>query len=345
VFHGVAVAEALIGQGPALATVVMYHFVQPSADGPVSGLKSLDPSAFRGQLAYIRRHYTPVSVFELVRSLEERAPLPPRPIVLTFDDGYRSHHRYVFPLLDAFSMPAVFFPVASALLDRHVLDVNKIQCLLAVTDDVDRLVGAIETAIERERHNSRVRAPSEYRAKWWKPSRWDPAPVAYIKRLLQHALPEPIRRPLLDGLFRELVSRDEAAFADELYMSVGEARELCAAGMTVGAHGDRHVRLPTLSRAEQAREIDGALRVLDPLGIPRQGFAYSYANGEYDDNSLALLRECGCRLAFTTRPELARIAVESMLTLPRIDTIDLPTHADVAPNEWTRRAATATDPS
>ena len=327
-FHGVAVAEALIGQGPALATVVMYHFVQPSADGPVSGLKSLDPSAFRGQLAYIRRHYTPVSVFDLVRSLQERAPLPPRPIVLTFDDGYRSHHRYVFPMLD-----------------RRVLDVNKIQCLLAVTEEMGGLVAAIETAIERERHHSRVRAPSEYRAKWWKPSRWDPAPVAYIKRLLQHALPEPIRRPLLDGLFRELVSRDEAAFADELYMSVGEARELCAAGMTVGAHGDRHVRLPTLSRAEQAREIDGALRVLDALGIPRQGFAYSYANGEYDDNSVALLRECGCRLAFTTRPELARIAVESMLTLPRIDTNDLPTQADVAPNEWTRRAAAATDPS
>src|SRR5204863_9572206 len=120
---------------------------------------------------------------------------------------------------------------------------------------------------------------------------------------------------------------------DELYMSVGEARELRAAGMTVGAHGDRHVRLPTLSREDQAHEIDGALRVLDALGIPRQGFAYSYANGEFADNSVALLRERGCMLAFTTRPELARIAVDSMLTLPRIDTNDLPTQSDVGPNE------------
>jgi peptidoglycan/xylan/chitin deacetylase (PgdA/CDA1 family) len=57
-------------------------------------------------------------------------------------------------------------------------------------------------------------------------------------------------------------------------MSVSEARELCAAGMTLGAHGDRHVRLPTLSREDQAREIDGALRVLDALDIRRPGFAY-----------------------------------------------------------------------
>jgi peptidoglycan/xylan/chitin deacetylase (PgdA/CDA1 family) len=328
--HGVAVAEALTGPRPAVATIVMYHFVQPESDGPVLGLKRLDLSAFREQVAYIRRHYTPVSVFELVRSAQDATPLPPKPIVLTFDDGYRGHYRHVFPVLDALSMPAVFFPVASALLDRRVLDVNKIQCLLAVTGDVGRLVGAIETAIEAGRHDSGVLAPSEYRAKWWKPTRWDPPPVVYVKRLLQHALPEPIRRPLLDGLFRELVSDDEGAFADELYMSVSEARELCGAGMTVGAHGDRHVRLTTLSREEQAREINGALRVLDALELPRHGFAYCYANGEYDENSVALLRDCGCSLAFTTQPELARIAADNMLTLPRIDANDLSTEADAA---------------
>jgi len=326
-----------------LSTVVMYHFVQPATDGPVYGLKSLDPSAFREQLAYIRRHYTPVSVFDLVRSVEASTPLPPQPIVLTFDDGYRGHYRHVFPLLDTLSIPAVFFPVASALLDRRVLDVNKIQCVLAATSDVGRLVAAIEAAIEGDPHGSR--APSEYRAEWWKASRWDPPPVVYVKRLLQHALPERVRRPLLDDLFRELVSEDEAAFAEELYMSVSQARELCAAGMTVGAHGDRHVRLPTLSREDQAREIDGALRVLDALDIGRPGFAYCYANGEYDEHSVALLRERECSLAFTTRPDLARIAADSMLTLPRIDANDLPTQADVAPNEWTRRAVAGTDRS
>ena len=251
----------------------MYHFVQPATDGPVNGLKSLDPSAFREQLAYIRRHYTPVSVFDLVRSVEAATPLPPQPIVLTFDDGYRGHYRHVFPLLDTLSIPAVFFPVASALLDRRVLDVNKIQCLLAATSDVGRLVGAIEAAIEGDPHGSR--APSEYRAEWWKASRWDPPPVVYVKRLLQHALPERVRRPLLDDLFRELVSEDEAAFAEELYMSVSQARELCAAGMTVGAHGDRHVRLPDLveggsgarnrrrpPRARRARHRSARLRVL-----------------------------------------------------------------------------------
>ena len=63
-----------------------------------------------------------------------------------------------------------------------------------------------------------------------------------------------------------------------------------AAGMTIGAHGDRHLRLPTLSRDDQALEIDGALRVLDAVDASRQQFAYSYANGEHDHTSVELLR-------------------------------------------------------
>jgi len=328
---------ASIGQGP-LATIVMYHRVQPPRTGPLARLNALDVTAFREQLAYIRHHYTPVSFVDLLSAADGASPLPPRPIVLTFDDGYRDHHRYVLPLLDTFSIPAVFFPVSSSMLDRQLLDVNKIQYILAVSDEV-AVVDAIDAAIDDERRERTSPSPAEYRALWWKPSRWDPAPVAYAKRLLQHALPESVRRPLIDTLFRDLVSGDEAAFADDLYMTAAEARELRAAGMTVGAHGDRHLRLPTLSKENQAREIDGALRVLDAVGAARQRFAYSYANGEHDDDTVDLLRTRGCGAAFTTRPDLARVAGDDMLTLPRIDANDLPTQADSPPNPWTSRAA------
>jgi peptidoglycan/xylan/chitin deacetylase (PgdA/CDA1 family) len=323
----------------ALATVVMYHLVQPADANLVAGLKHLDVSAFREQLAYIRRHYTPVSALDIVQSLADRYVLPPRPIVLTFDDGYKTQYQYVLPLLDDLSIPAAFFPVACSLINRQVLDVNKIQCVIAAADDLGRVVDAIEATIERERRTAMLPAPAEFRAKWWKPSRWDSPDVVYVKRLLQHVLPEPVRRPLVDALFRQLVTEDEAAFADELYMTVDETRRLRDAGMTVGAHGDRHVRLPTLSPEEQALEIDGALRVLDAVGAPRASFAYSYANGEHDRHSVELLRARGCGIAFTTRPDLARVVAAEMLTVPRIDANDLPTRADAGPNRWTARAA------
>ena len=320
-------------------TVVMYHFVQPADAGPTPGLAHLDIRDFREQLGYIRRHYTLVSAAEVMQSIVEGAPLPPRSVLLTFDDGYRCHHRYVLPLLERQSVPALFFPVASSMLDRCVLDVNKIQCIVAATRDPSELVSAVERAIDSARVDSDVPSADRLRARYWTRSRWDPEPVVYVKRLLQHALPDAIRRPLLDDLFANRVSADERSFADELYMTADEVRQLRARGMSVGAHGDRHLRLSTLGGEEQAREIDGALRVLDAVGAARDRFAYCYANGDHDDRSIALLRARGCLVAFTTRPDLARVTQADALALPRLDTNDLPMEAGAPANDWTRRAA------
>jgi peptidoglycan/xylan/chitin deacetylase (PgdA/CDA1 family) len=299
-------------------TVVMYHYVQPIDAGPVRGLNLLELSTFERQLAHIRRHYTVISADAVVRAVDGREPLPPRPLLLTFDDGYKGHHTYVLPLLHRWSLPAVFFPVAGALLDRQLLDVNKIQALLAVTADVESLAARIDA----------VAGSAAYRATWWKASDWDTAPAAYVKRMLQHALPPDVRSSLVETLFRENVSGDERAFAEQLYMTVDDVRELLAAGMAVGAHADRHLRLTTLDRDGQGREIDGALRVLEAIGLPRRPFFYCYAHGDYDETSLSLLTERGCALAFTTRREVARVDEGRRLEVPRLDTNDLAVDVD-----------------
>jgi peptidoglycan/xylan/chitin deacetylase (PgdA/CDA1 family) len=316
------------------ATIVMYHVVHPAGPGILEQLKGLDRREFAEQVSYIRRHYTPVHLNDLADAVTDGQTLPRNPVVLTFDDGYACHARVVAPILADAGVPATFFPVASALLDRAVLNVNKIQCILAVAD-VQALVTRIESAIDRDPAG----ASGGYRDRWFKASRWDPPEVVYVKRLLQHALPDKIREPLVDELFRTLVTADERAFADDLYMTAGEVQQLARGGMTIGAHADRHVRLPLLSRDDQATEIDGALRVLDAAGVSKTRFVYSYANGEFDETSMELLRVRGCRAAVSTRPDLALIAADTLLALPRLDTNDLPVSADAEPNEWTRLAA------
>ena len=54
-------------------------------------------------------------------------------------------------------------------------DVRELQCLLAVSDDTEPLVNAIDKAIEEERRRGGdLLSPADYRAAWWKSSRWDP---------------------------------------------------------------------------------------------------------------------------------------------------------------------------
>jgi peptidoglycan/xylan/chitin deacetylase (PgdA/CDA1 family) len=306
------------------ATIVMYHVVRP-ARGLAAGLKGLDAAAFRDQLSYLRAHYTPVGLFDLVEAATGSAPLPPRPVVLTFDDGYAGHFDLACPPLLDTHTPAAFFPVAASTLDGRVLDVNKIQLLLAA-GRLETMISAIDAAIDREAAGG-GKSHEHYRARFWRPSRWDPPEVVYVKRLLQHALPEPVRRTLVDDLFSRLVSADESAVAAELYLTPDQIREMRRAGMIIGAHGDRHVRLSTLSREAQASEIDGALRVLDAAGAARRPFAFCYANGDYNVESLELLHARECSIALTTRPEVAEVARDTLLTLPRLDTNDLPTRS------------------
>jgi len=318
-------------------TIVMYHYVRRLAGSRFARLTALDLDAFRGQLDFVGRHYTPVSVLDIVLAAGGQGELPPRAIALTFDDGYTEHYRDVFPLLRTLNVPAAFFPAASSLIDRRVLDVNKIQFVLAAADAPETLAQSIDDAVERASNRADVKPLSEYRADGWKAVRFDSPAASYVKYMLQGALPEDLRTAVLDELFAKLVSADERAFADELYMGIDQAREMSEAGMTIGGHADRHITLTSLSRDGQAREIDGALRVLDAVGASRSPFVFSYAKGAHNADSIDLLRERGCVLAVTNRPGIATVAPDTLLSLPRLDANHVPTDVSAPPNEWTLR--------
>ena len=320
------------------ATLVMYHYVRRLTAGRFPRLTSLDLDAFRGQLAYIAKHYSPVSLADIVSAAHGRSELPPRPIVLTFDDGYAEHYRDVLPLLRTSGVAGAFFPAASSLIERRILDVNKIQFVLAAADTPLALVQSIEDVVEREAGRPDVKPLAAYRADGWKPVRYDSPAASYVKYMLQGALPDDLRTNVLDALFAKFVSADERAFADELYFTSDQAREIAEAGMTVGCHADRHITLTSMSRDGQAREIDGAMRVLDAIGLPRSPFVFSYAKGAHNAHSVALLRERGCVLGVTNRPSIATVAPDTVLTLPRLDANHLPADGLAPPNEWTLRA-------
>ncbi|WP_373745664.1 poly-beta-1,6-N-acetyl-D-glucosamine N-deacetylase PgaB [Neisseria dentiae] len=52
--------------------------------------------------------YTPVSFKQIQDARAGRAKLPPKPVLLTFDDGYMSFYTKIYPLLKAFNYPAVY---------------------------------------------------------------------------------------------------------------------------------------------------------------------------------------------------------------------------------------------
>jgi len=57
--------------------------------------------------------YHPITFNAVVASRHGGQPLPPRAVLLTFDDGFKSHHDKVLPLLKQFNYPAVMGIVTS----------------------------------------------------------------------------------------------------------------------------------------------------------------------------------------------------------------------------------------
>lgn len=86
--------------------VLMYHHVSPH-----TGSLTTSPENFAGQLAWLQaRGYTTLGAAGVADFLAGR-PVPPRSVVLTFDDGYLDNYVYAHPALQRYGMTAILFAI------------------------------------------------------------------------------------------------------------------------------------------------------------------------------------------------------------------------------------------
>ncbi|MBN2471650.1 MAG: polysaccharide deacetylase family protein, partial [Anaerolineae bacterium] len=98
-------------------TVLAHHRVTDAgkaADFPYYQPNiSATPAQFDEQLAYIAAHFSVIGLHDLVAYVVENKPLPPRPLLITFDDGYLDNYQHAFPVLQRYGFPAVIFLMTS----------------------------------------------------------------------------------------------------------------------------------------------------------------------------------------------------------------------------------------
>jgi peptidoglycan/xylan/chitin deacetylase (PgdA/CDA1 family) len=96
--------------------ILMYHYISelpPDADRYRRDLTVL-PEKFQAQLQYLAdAGYHTITLTDLYLHLTQGYPLPEKPVVLTFDDGYRDAYEVVFPLLLDYGFTATFFVLAT----------------------------------------------------------------------------------------------------------------------------------------------------------------------------------------------------------------------------------------
>ena len=200
-------------------TTVNYHYVRPIKNSRYPNLKGLEIKELKNKIKYLKKKYNIISGNDLIDRIIYKQKLPKRSCLLTFDDGYKDHYKYVMPELIKNKISGFFFPSAENIINSKVTDTNKIHFILNAKKN-----SVILKDINYFLKKNRLDLPDKkiiYKnfEKKFKKNGLDIKEVKYIKYLLQSWVPKEIKEKCCNFLFKKYVKCDETKFSKELYLT------------------------------------------------------------------------------------------------------------------------------
>lgn len=110
-----ATAKPVTPRGPTVIPILMYHYIRTVTDPTDTiGINlSVKPELFARQMRYLADNgYTTLTMSDVYAILAGQQPLPPKPIALTFDDGYRDFYTSAWPVLRQYNFKATSYVVS-----------------------------------------------------------------------------------------------------------------------------------------------------------------------------------------------------------------------------------------
>ena len=101
----VIIGFAMMRSAPGVP-VLNYHQIEEKDGNPLT----LWPDQFEAQMAYLSSEgYTTITIDEMMDAFENGTPLPEKPVIITFDDGYADNYEYAYPILKKYGFKATIF--------------------------------------------------------------------------------------------------------------------------------------------------------------------------------------------------------------------------------------------
>jgi peptidoglycan/xylan/chitin deacetylase (PgdA/CDA1 family) len=246
----------VLGSGYGLRSV-LFHDISDTESSFTRGLGvTVTRSQFEAALRFITRHYTPVSLQDVIADSAPRE-LPPRPVLLTFDDAYVSVREFAAPLCAELGVPAVFFVNGACLDNRHLMLENLV-CYVTNVCGLDTVNAAIRLVNGHCQVRSLVQVFSDFL----------PETSLSGREAFRSALIELAR-----------VSEGELAAEAGLYLSGQQLRDLANFSFEIGNHTYTHANCRTLSVGDFVGEIDRNKTALEAIsGTKIRSFSVPYGS-------------------------------------------------------------------
>ncbi|NOY99972.1 MAG: polysaccharide deacetylase family protein [Chloroflexi bacterium] len=120
-----------VAQGPGIVEcpILLYHHIAESETG---SRYYVSPENFEAQMRALRDWgYTSIPLSLLVAAITEGADLPPRPVIITFDDGDVSVYDNAFPIMQRYGFTGVLYIVSNRLEADGFMNVEQIKEMTA----------------------------------------------------------------------------------------------------------------------------------------------------------------------------------------------------------------------
>jgi peptidoglycan/xylan/chitin deacetylase (PgdA/CDA1 family) len=261
-------------------TVLMFHRVLPQelakrvwADPEYT----VTPELLASVLDFCKRHHSPVGLEDVLASREGIRPLPPYPVLVTFDDGWRDNLDYAHPVLQAAGVPWVLFAATDAVTAPAIWWQEVLEwALRSGRASYDELWSAASG-------NGASKATS----------------ARTLSLLLRFGALSPDRR---DEILEPYAAAMREICGSSIALSAEDLRLLRRNSVGIGAHGSSHMPLSLVDHAE--RDIAVAREWLaENVDVTTEN-SISFPHGRYDNRTARIARDAGYRLLFTSDPVL-----------------------------------------
>jgi peptidoglycan/xylan/chitin deacetylase (PgdA/CDA1 family) len=306
------------------AMILVYHRVAEGAVDPWA--LGVSPAHFAQQLQALVSIANPISLHDLVNAKSDR-DLPPRPICITFDDGYADNLYAAKPALEAYRVPGTVFVAPGYLGVPENLWWDELAKLI-----LDPATRQEEVSLSLHGHHYIYTFPPETgdsggpdpNNQW---RAWEIAPgprqSAYLAIYTMLAgLPDHDRETALQQLRRG--AKPYADRRQHRCLTEDELRQLASGGLVeIGAHTLTHPVLSTLPADQQQHEISGSKRRLEELiGKTITSFAYPYGKkNHYTSQTVKTVRANGFACACSNFGGLVT-RTSNRFVLPRFQPMD-----------------------
>lgn len=264
---------------------VLFHDIAETESLFTKGLGvTIRPDDFEATLKFLAKHYTPVSLTDVLQDSGSDA-LPPRPVLVTFDDAYASVFQVALPLCAKLGIPSVLF-VNALTVDNHCLALDNLVGYVANSAGMD----TINNAIRLVNNDTTARANSPV--------------LNSLRDVFTRYLPAislSTRRAFRETLLKITgINESEVASEVRLYLTSEQLRHLASRGFEIGNHTYSHVNCRWLSPEDLATEIDRNKNALEQMsGMPVRSFGVPYGSStDLTPCLLDHLRDSGYQAAF-----------------------------------------------